>query len=207
MKRAIIATLALGVALVSTMAHGLPIETNHGVTVPLMLPAGSEYGQSFVRLRNHDLGEVTVRITAIDDAGNVFDPFAITLAPGQAFHFNSDDLTNGNASKGIEGIGTPAPPSCCPIREGNWRLRVEVGELEFVLVESFIRTRDGFLTATPDVLTEYQGQSFRDLYASTFNPASNTRQQSVLRLINWGSENEVIVIDAWDDKGKAWRAN
>jgi len=183
MKRAIIATLAAA-ALVSTMAHGQDAET-YPPTVPLMLPATDSFLQSFVRLINKSDYAGEVEITAVDDGGNVFDPVTIQLAAGQTIHFNSGDLTDGNASKGIEGIGSPI--------EGNWRLSVNT--LLDVQVLSFIRARDGFLTAMHDVVPWQQV----DLFAGIFNPASNTTQQSRLRLINWGAEDAIVEIEGKDD--------
>ena len=71
MKRTI-ATLAAA-ALVSTMAHGQDAET-YPPTVPLMLPASDNGPQSIVRLINGSDYSGEVRITAVDDGGNVYDP-------------------------------------------------------------------------------------------------------------------------------------
>ena len=73
-QRAIIATLALAAAaFTSTMAHGQDAET-YPPTVPLMLPATDSFLQSFVRLINKGNEAGEVRITAVDDGGNVYDP-------------------------------------------------------------------------------------------------------------------------------------
>ena len=187
MQRAIIATLAAAAALVSTMAHGQDAQT-YRPTVPLMLPASDSFLQSFVRLINksNEAGEVS--ITAVDDGGNVYDAVTIQLAAGQGYHFNSGDLTDGNANKGIgDGIGAPM--------QGNWRLSVETN-LD-VEVLSYTRARDGFLTATHEVLPE-SGDGY---LVKIFNPASNTTQQSRLRVINWGSDTETVRIDGVDDGG------
>ena len=188
MKR-IVATLALA-AFPSAMADG---PTHGGVAVPLMLPPGDPHGQSFVRLTNdHRTAPADVRVTAIDDGGNVSGSFAIQLAAGQRFHFNSDDLAYGNADKRIDGVGAPS-------QGGDWRLSVESSHP--VRVQSFVRTNDGFLTAMHDVLPRHEGEGFQYLYAATFNPASNVERQSRLRLINWGEDDEAIAIDARDDAG------
>ena len=176
------ATLALAAAMQSTAAPGQEPQ------VPLMLPASDNLLQSFVRLiikEGNEAGEV--RITAVDDGGNVYDPVTIQLAAGQSFHFNSSDLTDGNAAKGIEGIGAPI--------QGNWRLTIETN-LD-VEVLSYARARDGFLTATHELLPAGD-----DGYlVKFFNPASNATQQSRLRLINWGSEDEAVQIEGVDDSG------
>ena len=187
MKRAIIATLAAAAAFLTTMAHGQDAET-YRPTVPLMLPATDSFLQSFVRLINksNEAGEVS--ITAVDDGGNVYDTVTIQLAALQTFHFNSGDLTDGNANKGIgDGIGAPM--------QGNWRLQIET-DLD-VEALSFTRARDGFLTATHELLPAGNG----GYLVKIFNPASNTTQQSRLRLINWGAEDETVRIEGVDDGG------
>ena len=194
MKRIIIATLTVAAAFISTMAHGhyqsqeeqdTEAAITRAITVPLMLPAGSEYGQSFVRVGvgSAEFDTVDVHIRAFDDSGLATGLVSVQLAPYQSFHFNSDDLTDGNAAKGIEGIGPP--------RQGVWRLHVQAYEAD-IKVSSYVRTRDGFLTSTGDY-------TLLPADINTFNPASNTRQQSRLRLINFGHEATTVRIVGFDD--------
>ena len=173
-------------AFTSTMAHGQDADT-YPPTVPLMLPATDSFLQSFVRLINKSNQAGEVEITAVDDGGTVYDTVTVQLAANQTLHFNSGDLTDGNANKGIEGIGSP--------RQGNWRLSVETNLDVDVL--SYVRARDGFLTATHEVLP------LGDLgyLVKIFNPASNTTQQSRLRLINWGDTDQFVLIEGTDDGG------
>ena len=191
MKRTF-ASLALAAAtLLSTMAHGHDnIHLPDRITVPLVLSPGSEYGQSFVRLRAGFYGAQMVSVTAIDDAGTVSGAFNIPqLLRGESFHFNSNDLADGNAAKGIEGMGQPM---------GNWRLQINAA-IGIVAVLSYIRTPDGFLTPMHDYRTT--GPFEEALRIDTFNPASNVDRQSRLRLIN-PSFNEVgVEIYAVDDSG------
>ena len=185
----IIATLALAVAaFTSTMAHGQDAET-YRPTVPLMLPASDSFLQSFVRLINKSDEAGEVSITAVDDGGNVYDTVTVQLAALQTFHFNSGDLTDGNANKGIGGIGAPM--------QGNWRLQIDTTlDVEAL---SYTRARDGFLTATHELLPAGD-----DGYlVNIFNPASNETQQSRLRLINWGAEDETVRIEGVDDGGNS----
>lgn len=185
-----IATLALATAaFTSTTAHGQDAET-YRPTVPLMLPASDSFLQSFVRLINKSDQAGDVCITAVDDGGNVYDTVTVQLAALQTLHFNSGDLTNGNANKGIDdGIGAPM--------QGNWRLTI--GTNLDVEALSYTRARDGFLTATHELLPGGD-----DGYlVRIFNPASNETQQSRLRLINWGAEDETVRIDGVDDGGNS----
>ena len=188
--------LAAAAALVSTMAHGQDAET-YRPTVPLMLPASDNGPQSIVRLINGSDYSGEVSITAVDDAGNVHDTITIQLEANERLQFNSRDLADGNANKGIDdGIGAPL--------QGNWRLSVRtlgLGEAVTVETLSYIRTQDGLLLPSHDVLPVIQDFDSQYLEAKTFNPASNTTQQSRLRLINWGAEGATLSIDAWDDGG------
>ena len=205
MQRAAIATLSLAAVMQSTAAHGQYFGA--WPAVPLMLPAGDPYGQSFVRLINH--GEASqVYIYAIDDGGHRHDPVVIQLAAGQVFHFNSGDLTDGNAAKGIEGIGPP--------RNGNWRLRVSTNLRVQIL--SYVRSPDGALTPMHEIMPTNEVAfrkscagpprcawlPFADAHfaARTFNPASNTEQQSRLRLVNWGPHTYYLKIVGIDDDCK-----
>ena len=190
MRRTFASILGLAAAaFLTTMAHGQEDEEVCPPTVPLMLPAGSEYGQSFVRLINKSDQAGEAYITAIDDGGNAYQPITVQLAANQVFHFNSNDLTDGNASKGIgSGIGAPI--------QGNWRLSIKTKGCRAEVL-SFIRTSDGFLTLThPNLSVGSHGR-----LSKTFNPASNKTQQSRLRLINCSAESETLRIEGTDDTG------
>ena len=162
-----------------------------GAAVPLMLSASGAGRQGFVRIVNESGQSGSVRVSAFDDGGYAPDPIEFQLHAGKAVHFNSNDLENGNASKGIEdGIGTPI--------QGHWRLDVDTA-LD-VRVLAFVRTDDGFLTAMHDVLPRAADGR---LVAQTFNPGSNRSQQSRLRLMNTGTSAESVSIEGVDDQGAA----
>ena len=111
--------------------------------VPLMVSASDSMRQGFVRIVNRSDESGSFRILAFDDAGNAAEPIEVELGANQAMHFNSDDLENGNAAKGINaGVGSPT--------QGDWRLDVETAL--GVRVLSYIRTNDGFLTVMHDRL-------------------------------------------------------
>ena len=154
--------------------------------VPLMLSASTR--QSFVRIVNESDESGVVRIFAFDDGGYAPDPIWIQLEAGQAFHFNSDDLQDGNSNKGMEGVGDPI--------QGDWRLDIETALSVRVL--AFASTSDGFLTAMHDVLP--RDDQWR-LVAMTFNSGSNDRQESKLRLVNVGDGDETVSIAGVDDQG------
>ena len=156
-------------------------------SVPLLLSASDPDREGFVRLINHSDRAGPVRVTAIDDGGARRGPVTLRLRPHGAVHFNSGDLEDGNAAKGIaDGIG---------LGEGDWRLEFESAlDIEPL---AYVRTRDGFLTGM-HALAPREGE--RHLVA-TFNPASNPRQASRLRVVNLGREPAEVTVRGVDDAG------
>ena len=156
--------------------------------VPLFPSASDASGrQGFVRVvnRSNEWGEVT--ITAHDGSERTYEPLTLTLESGETVHFNSNDLEVGNAGKGLRGstgAGT-----------GDWRL-VLTSNLQ-IDVFSYIRTRDGFLTAVHDTVPLGEGA----YPVVTLNPGSNVNQVSSLRLINTGAETAEVTIQGVDDAG------
>ncbi len=173
---------------ISTM--GVAIENDRvAAAVPLMLSAADSTRRGFVRVVNESNQSGVFRVFAFDDRGHAPDPIEIRLGAGQVVHFNSNDLEDGNAGKGIEGgVGGPV--------QGDWRLNVETDMAVRVL--AFVRHRDGFLTAMHDVLPrDADGR----LAAHTFNPGGNMNQASKLRLVNTGANDEDVSIEGVDDQG------
>ena len=173
---------------VSLAGQTEPEPVRLAAAVPLM-PSTFDSRQGFVRIVNESEDSGSVRVFAFDDSGHAPDPIDIPLGAGQVVHFNTNDLENGNAGKGIEGgVGGPV--------QGNWRLDIETTLAVRVL--AFVRTTDGFFTAMHDVLPrDGDGQ----LVAQTFNPGSNMDQASSLRLVNTGAEDESVSIVGVDDQG------
>ena len=178
----------LPIVLLAAVLPALGQAQSANVSVPLMLAPDSER-QGFVRIINKTDESGMVRIVAFDDAGTAANPIEIQLAANESLHFNSEDLADGNAAKGISGIGLP--------HQGHWRLSVETA-LEDVRVLAFVRTRAGFLTAMHDVLPrDAQGR----IVAEIINPGSNATLASSLRLVNPGANSERVSIAGVDDQG------
>ena len=156
--------------------------------VLLFEPSLHAHRQGFVRIINHSSEAGTLLVEAIDDAGMRFGPIPLSIGAGAATHFNSDDLEAGNADKGLpKGIGASG--------EGTWRLELR-SELD-IEVLSYMRTRDGFVTALHDRAPASSGQH----RAVFVNPGGNADQVSRLRLVNWGTEDARITISGTDDMG------
>ncbi len=155
-----------------------------GETVPYF-PAAGDGRQGFVRVVNRSNRSGQVFIEAVDDAGIRAGPVRVRVGPRRAVHLNSGDLEHGNAAKGLSGgIGAPT--------FGDWRLSV-ISALD-VEVLSYIRTEDGFVTAMHDVAA--------DAMAPFFNPGSNDRQRSILRVVNTEAEPAKWTTGGYDDHGQ-----
>ena len=147
--------------------------------------------QGFARIINHSDSDGEVEIVAWDDAGMAYGPLTLAIGGGETKHFNSDDLEEGNAEKGLE--GATGPPG-----KGNWRL--ELSSTLELQVLSYIRTGDGFLTSMHDVVARPGAGQHR---VAIFNPGRNDKQVSRLRLINPGAESTEVRIEGVDDKGQS----
>ena len=162
-----------------------------------LLPAASRALWGFVRIVNETDVAGTVRVRAVDDAGEEYGPLTLAIGAGEAVQLDSDDLESGNAAKGLSGA-TGAP------RAGRWwRLAFETDpeDLE-VRVLGYLRLRgaEGF----PNAMHATAPSSGEGVYeVAFFNPASNTRQASVLRLVNRSEAAAAVTITGRDDTGAA----
>ena len=158
-------------------------------TVPLFPSASDPLGgQGFVRIVNRSDAAGEVRIVAHDDTGLAYDAVTLALGAGRTAHFNSDDLELGSLAKGLTG-STGAG-------RGDWRLTLS-SELDLDVL-AYVRTPSGFLTSMHDVV---RGAGRRHEVA-TFNPGSNWRQESKLRIVNPGSRPAHVTIGGVDDGAK-----
>jgi len=160
--------------------------------VRLLPPASDARGrQGFVRVINGSDGAVEVSMTADDATAWEYDAVTLALGGKAATHFNTNDLEQGNESKGLSaGVGAG---------EGDWRL--EFTSAEEIGVLSFVRTRRGFVTAMDGVAAEAEDGSHR-YYLPFFHAADHTGQESRLRLGNAGDEEAAVTIRAMDDRGE-----
>lgn len=157
--------------------------------VPLFLAAGDGRRESFARIINHSAKSGSVWISPRDDSGRRFEPVMSPIGANAALHFNSTDLEKGNPSKGIpRGVGAG---------EGHWRLRVRADVDVEVL--AYVRTSQGFVTSMHDVVSARRPSG--EYIVPFFNPASNSAQASMLRLVNRREEDALVSIRAVDDAG------
>ncbi|MYH17031.1 MAG: hypothetical protein F4149_17845 [Gammaproteobacteria bacterium] len=154
-------------------------------------PASHPVLRGFVRVVNHSDKAGEVRVTATDDAGMAYGPVTLSVDAHAAAHFNSHDLENGNAAKGLTGMTGPGM--------GGWRLRFDSDTLD-VEALGYLRTTDGFVTSMSATASKGADGAFR---LATFNPASNTNQVSVLRLVNPSGLEASATITGTDDSGSS----
>ena len=155
--------------------------------VPLFPSAAQDVRQGFVRVINHSAEGGEVSIKAFDDSDWDYAPIILTIDGIETVHFNSNDLENGNADKGLsEGVGPG---------DGDWWLEL-ASELD-IEVLAYIRTTDGFLTAMNSVAPRRNAR-YR---VPTFNPGSNDEQESLLRLVNPGRAEAQVSITGIDGRG------
>ena len=162
--------------------------------IPFFPAAANANGwQGFVRVANLSDQDGTVSIRAFDDAGGDFGALTLAIDAGETMHFNSGDLEDGNSAKGISGrAGRPG--------EGDWRL-VLSSELRIEAM-AYVRTADGLLAAMHDVAPMVV-DSRNAARVVTFNPGSNERQESRLRLVNPGEALASVSIRGVDDRGRS----
>ena len=182
----------LGLALLWTLYAPMALARilcDPGDMIPFVPAAGwPNDWQGFVRINTanyrsplHDaLGgteERTYAFTAFDDAGDSY-RLSVVVPDQTALHFNSHDLEWGNAAKGdLWGTGAAA--------NGHWRLCF--ASTVRARVSAYIRTRDGFLTSVTMPVRAVVGFAHvnsPEWRVPVLNPGHNTRQVSVLRIIN-----------------------
>ncbi len=167
---------------------GVAVVFDDGHRVPLFPSAGR--GSSvvgFVRVINHSDRTGSVSIEAVDETGERRGPVSMAINAGQALHFNAADLEQGSLAKGLHGVGEAV---------GDWRLVLR-SDLD-IEVLGYARTPDGFVTSLHDLAPEtFPGHSG----VPTFNPGSNRRQVSRLRLTNPTDWDRRASVTARDDTG------
>ena len=167
-----------------------------GVALPYF-PAASEMSEEgggregFARVANRSAEAGEVLVTAVDAAGTRRGPARLALGAGRTAHFNSRDLEDGNAGKGLwPGVGSPGVA-------GAWRLELETAlDVEAV---AYVRASDGFVAPVAGGLPR-AGEP-ESLRAGVFNPGRNHAQRSVLRVWNPGAAAEAFTVWGVDDAG------
>ncbi len=164
-----------------------PANMHDGVHMVPLFPAAGGDRQGFVRIINNADETGEIRIRAFDDSDWEYAEIKLPLEANGVAHFNSQDLELGNREKGLShGVGPG---------QGDWRLAL-TSDLD-IDVLAYVRTSEGFLTAMHDVAPSI-GIRHR---VAVFNPASNHRQVSRLRLVNVAENSTEVVVTGIDGDG------
>lgn len=151
-------------------AHDLVSAAGREHEVAMFNPAASEDMQaSRLRVMNMDAEDTTVRITAIDDAGNPGDgPVTFPLPAQGARSFSASELESGGS--GFEGsLGDG---------EGRWRLRVESDRDTTVM--NLLETPEGYVSNLSTVA------GFREdgVFVVPLFPAAGGQYEGLVRVVN-----------------------
>ncbi len=168
-------------------SNGTPLADGRTLHRLPLFPAAGGPRQGFARVVNRSCASGTVSIEAVDDGGDRFGPLELALRPRRAAHFNAADLEAGSAARGWGGVGGG---------RGDWRLEL-ASELDLTVL-GYARTADGFVASVHDLAPVAGDGSHRVVF---FNPGSNARQISRLRLINDGERAAQVAIAGIDDRG------
>lgn len=178
-----------------------PLEAQIIHRVPYFLSASHPTGQGFLRISNRGDRTANIEVRAVDDAGVSGSTLTLSLDPGTATHFNSDDLEQGNPGKGLAGRAGPG--------SGDWRLEIEA-DVPGVQVGSFVRTADFFLTGMGQEAAPYQRSdrpTVTRFEVQVFNPDRNTAARSKLRITNREPNPVRVELHATDDSGMQGRCD
>ena len=143
--------------------------------------------EGLVRIVNYSREPGAVRITAFDKGGREHGPAGLAIEAGQTIQLAPEGLARGNPAGGVSGT----------IGSGWGDGRLELSSDLDLMVLSYVRHRDGFLTAMHDVVPR-EGDSY---HVRTFHPGSGPSQTSLLRLINTGQNQAAVRIRGIDDRG------
>ena len=144
--------------------------------------------QGYLRVVNRSNESGTVTIVAADDSDFEYADLTLTLAANETKYINATDLELGNDAIGLSGSTGQGM--------GAWRLTLSSKDLEFDAY-AYVQDADGFLvsmqTTAPSLDLVHR--------VAMFNPASNTREISTLRLVNNGNTEANALITGTDDTG------
>ncbi len=164
------------------ISHWLSHDHLRSSALPLVMSASNAVGQGLVRIINRSDVDGSVEIQAIDDVGGSPTPIRLSLDAYEAVQLNSKDLERDTGS----GIG-------------DWRLELtsDVNIAPF----AYIQTPDGVVTSIHQVAAKSHGEKSNGLLVPFFNPGSDTKQRSFLRMINPIDINVNVQIYGRDDWG------
>ena len=181
---------ALGTHMPVLRERGAAILVDGTHPVPLFLPGGSPFGESFAMVINRSAQAGEVSVEAIDAMGRRYGPVTLAIAAQRTVYFTSTDLELGNPAKGLAGVG---------YGDGDWRLELRSAlDLDVSAYLRALEVGHGLLSRMNTMAPEAYAQH----HVFTFDPGSNTGLASKLRLLNPGTKVARALIEGTDDSGE-----
>ena len=154
------------------------------------------HGQSVARIVNRSARSGQVAIRAVDAQGRAYPAGALALAAGRTVKFNSTELEQGDAERGLTGL------TATGVDQGNWRLLL-TSDLD-IRASAYIEASDGLFGSFHEcvsaaVATADAQQTHAVLL---FNSAGHQDGASRLRLINSADAPANVRIRGLDDAGR-----
>lgn len=160
------------------------------IVIPLVTEGANRQMQGVFQVLNLSNRAGTVEFQAVDDTGIRYGPIFLPLNARASRLVSSRSLEQGNDAIGLSGgVGDG---------EGDWRVELR-SDLD-IEARAYIWTQDGILTAMHHLVEETTpgSMSYR---VPLFSFAGHARRESLLRLINPGSNSVSVLIRGTDARG------
>ena len=154
------------------------------------------HGQSVARIVNRSARSGQVTIRAVDAQGRTYPAGALALAAGQTVEFNSTDLEQGDAERGLTGL------TATGVDQGNWRLLL-TSDLD-IRASAYIEASDGLFGSFHECVSAAAATADAQQTHAVllFNSAGHADGASRLRLINSAAAPANVRIRGLDDAGR-----
>ena len=155
------------------------------------------HGQSVARIVNRSARSGQVTIRAVDAQGRAYPAGALALAAGQTVEFNSTELEQGDAERGLTGL------TATGVDQGNWRLLL-TSDLD-IRASAYIEASDGLFGSFHECVSAAAATADAQQTHAVllFNSAGHADGASRLRLINSADAPANVRIRGLDDAGRS----
>ena len=164
--------------------------------LPLFLSAAASQGargKSVARIVNRSARSGSVAIRALDAQGRSQPAGALALAAGRTVEFNSTELEQGDAERGLTGLATT------DVGQSDWRLLL-ASDLD-IRASAYVEAQDGYFGSLNELVSASTSGARQTHEVLLFNAASQQSQASRLRLINSTGQQANVRISGLDDAG------
>ena len=154
------------------------------------------HGQSVARIVNRSARSGQVTIRAVDAQGRAYPAGALALAAGRTVKFNSTELEQGDAERGLTGL------TATGVDQRNWRLLL-TSDLD-IRASAYIEASDGLFGSFHECVSAAAATADAQQTHAVllFNSAGHADGASRLRLINSAAAPANVRIRGLDDAGR-----